>query len=337
MSDQILECSFSLLSEGRVYTGNHRKYVVENAREICYSPATREMIKNREALGYYGHGRRILAGRMNLSEVDVIKLPDGTSAMVSNIPSNVTTKFDISADGTVSHSQQILDSETGRIVAGLNASRVGGFSWACPGKDGGRTSTTKLTGFAGFDYVLQPGFNANRAYVLEAAQGDMLLESLAAVLKNDALAEQYAAGLRLSDQIDLERQLAILENAAFENEQKMLDLEEQKKHIEADLTKVVMESAENAKLAKETKERFEGALKLIATSAPYVIPEDVQHAMMEGDFDRAKVLFESAKRLNYDQLPLPGTKFNSVNIDLPPKMYEEPEPGTAAYGLTLKL
>lgn len=42
MSDapKLIECSFSLLDTGRRYTGRHRKYVIENAREICYSPAT---------------------------------------------------------------------------------------------------------------------------------------------------------------------------------------------------------------------------------------------------------------------------------------------------------
>ena len=29
-----IKCSFSLLDGGRKYTGNHRKYVIENAREI---------------------------------------------------------------------------------------------------------------------------------------------------------------------------------------------------------------------------------------------------------------------------------------------------------------
>ena len=170
-----------------------------------------------------------------------------------------------------------------------------------------------------------------------ATQGDLLLESVAAIVKDDKLAEQYVAGWRFSDQIDLENRLDILENALFEGEQKIFDMEEQKKNIETELTKAVLESTENANKVIATEERFESALKLIAASAPYVIPEDVQHAMMEGDFDRAKVLFESAKRLNYDQLPLPGTKFIPVNIDAPVNRYEEPEPGTAEYGLTLKL
>ena len=45
MPAQRLNCSFSLLDEGRQYTGNHRKYIIENAREICNSPATKEKIR----------------------------------------------------------------------------------------------------------------------------------------------------------------------------------------------------------------------------------------------------------------------------------------------------
>ena len=138
MPAQRLNCSFSLLDGGRQYTGNHRKYIIENAREICNSPATKEKIRLREALGFYGHGRRILAGKMNIGEVEAVTLPDGGKAIVSNIPSNVTVAFDVSPEGVVSHSQEVLDTETGKIVSTLHASRVGGFSWACPGVDGGR-------------------------------------------------------------------------------------------------------------------------------------------------------------------------------------------------------
>ena len=165
-----IKCSFSLLDEGRKYTGNHRKYVIENAREICYAPETREKIKLREALGYYGHGGRQIAGRMDLSEVQAVTLPGGTEQVITNIPSNVTVQFDIDKDGTVTHSQDVLDSDTGRIVQGLNKSHVGGFSWACPGEDGGATGKTKLTGFSGFDYVLNPGFAYNRGYVRRAPE-----------------------------------------------------------------------------------------------------------------------------------------------------------------------
>ena len=109
MPAQRLNCSFSLLDEGRQYTGNHRKYIIENAREICNSPATKEKIRLREALGFYGHGRRILAGKMNIGEVEAVTLPDGGKAIVSNIPSNVTVAFDVSPEGVVSHPQEVLD------------------------------------------------------------------------------------------------------------------------------------------------------------------------------------------------------------------------------------
>ena len=44
MPNDKIECSFSLLDSGRKYSGQHRKYLIENAREICYSPAVRERI-----------------------------------------------------------------------------------------------------------------------------------------------------------------------------------------------------------------------------------------------------------------------------------------------------
>lgn len=86
---QIIECSFSLLDTERKYTGTHRKYVISNARDICYAPKTREMIEKREALGFYGHMGRVLCGHPSLQvqELDVITLPNGTQAMVSHIPS----------------------------------------------------------------------------------------------------------------------------------------------------------------------------------------------------------------------------------------------------------
>ena len=69
----------------------------------------------------------------------------------------------------------------------LHASRVGGFSWACPGVDGGRGKPTRLSGFSGFDYVLNPGFSSNRGYILEGAadtagKEQMILECLAATV-----------------------------------------------------------------------------------------------------------------------------------------------------------
>ena len=38
-----------------------------------------------------------------------------------------------------------------------------------PGVNGGRGKPTRLSGFSGFDYVLNSGFSSNRGYILEGA------------------------------------------------------------------------------------------------------------------------------------------------------------------------
>lgn len=63
-----------------------------------------------------------LAGKMNIGEVEAVTLPDGGKAIVGNIPSNVTVAFDVSPEGVVSHSQEVLDTETGKLVSTLHAS-----------------------------------------------------------------------------------------------------------------------------------------------------------------------------------------------------------------------
>ena len=147
--------------------------------------------------------RSLEAVRMVIEEArkqaPAVTLPDGGKAIVSNIPSNVIVAFDVSPEGVVSHSQEVLDTETGKLVSTLHASRVGGFSWACPGVDGGRGKPTRLSGFSGFDYVLNPGFSSNQGYILEGAadtarQEQMILECLAATVKDDRKAEKYLAG-----------------------------------------------------------------------------------------------------------------------------------------------
>ncbi len=144
---------------------------------------------------------------MNLGEVEAVKLPDGGAAIVSNVPSNVPTAFDAAEDGTVTHTQEILNTEIGKIVNGLHGSRVGGFSWACPGTDGGKGGVSRLSGFAGFDYVLSPGFAHNREledqlFESEARQADLLSEREALT---KAMAETKAAHeSTLAEKVSLE-------------------------------------------------------------------------------------------------------------------------------------
>ena len=332
MSEKI-ECSFSLLDTKRKYTGQHRKYVIENARNICYSPITREKLEKREAYGFYGHGRRILCGKMDIQEVDVITLPDGGQAMVSNIPSNVTVKFEIDNNGTVSHIQEILDTETGKIVSSLNASKVGGFSWACPGKDGGAMTTTILTGFSGFDYVLAPGFSSNRGYILESARRDAILESVAAITGDDRKAEQLVAGWQLQDM-----DISSWEDAVFESRDAYFKLKEQNEDLIARLASYEKKSLASESEMANLKDSYRSTLMEFVEALPVFIPSSAMEFLMEGDFNRARGILESAKRIDFSQYPLSREK-GIVKKQARIKIRESDEPayGTTAYGFNLDL
>jgi len=258
-------------------------------------------------------------------------MPDGSKMVVSNIPSNVTTAFTIGDDGTVIHTQEILDTETGQIVAGLNKSKVGGFSWACPGRDGGAIGATRLTGFAGFDYVLNPGFAMNRGYVLESAgdepvDRDLILESLVESTKMDAkvvesLFDGWSAQVQLRA-IELEGRLEDAEMYESAVQAKMTDREVQFNNLDENHKAVVLA------LKKEKEDRI-ALIDFVVKTSPFFIPEAVQHAMMENDFDTARPIFESAKKVDFGQLPL--------GDNAPSKKEAEPnrQPSTAKVGWDL--
>jgi hypothetical protein len=302
---EIIKCKFNLFNEGRKYTGHHRNYILESAVRTCYAPETREGIKLREKLGYLGHGRRQLARKLALAEVEPVKLPDGTMIIVENVPSNVTVFFEVGKDGAVEHHQEILESEPGKVVAGLNASRVGGFSWACGGADGGPLGATTVTGFHGFDYVMNPGFSANRGYILEDADGngrDMILESICKAGVEDKKAEQYLNSWVASVQFraaDLEQRLE--EAAVFEDSLRET-AEKQASEIE-----ILKQTITGLSGSSEVRKRL--VLECAAKNV-VAVPDRVIDAMVsmsnEKDFFEIVSFFESAARCDINGLPLGG-------------------------------
>ena len=328
----IIKCNFNLLQEGRKYTGHHRNYILESAIKVCYAPETREGIRLREKLGYLGHGRREIARKLELSEVEPVKLPDGSTIIVENIPSNITTFFEVNKDGCVEHHQELLDTAPGKVVSGLNASKVGGFSWACGGVDGGALGATRITNFHGFDYVMNPGFAENRGYILENADGktrDMILESICKMGIEDKDADRYLNHWVASAQLhalDLEEQL---EQAAIYEDAMREELEGKGSQIEA-MQKTINDEA-NAKEARK---------KLVlecAGKSVIVVPDKVIDAMLsmsnEADFYEILGFFESAGRVNMRTLPLPGHD-TKERTTLPPQFRptDNAEYGRAAAG-----
>lgn len=188
--------TFNIFDHGRL--GHKRNYDIGNVKKVIESPETRELIAMREAYGYYGHGRRQLAGKNKIEEFEAVNTPNGIIT-VENIPALVTTALDIDDNGTVTHEQEFLPTNPGRAALALYESKVGGFSWAMGGRDGGKFGRSIISGYHGMDYVLEPGFAKNRGFdlgILESAtlaedEQDAVYESMVAAGMSEDVAKVY--------------------------------------------------------------------------------------------------------------------------------------------------
>jgi len=324
---QPIKCTFNLFQEGRTYTGHHRQYILENAIKVCYAPETREKIRLREALGYLGHGRRELAKKLTLAEVGAVKLPDGSFVITENVPSNVTTAFEVHKDGAVEHTQDILETDPGKIVSGLNESRVGGFSWACGGFDGGVGGKTNLTDFHGFDYVMNPGFAKNRGYILEsasAANSSFVLESIVKIggiseIEAEKWLKHWTATAIMENAILQDRltEQAILEDALRDQ------AEQQSKQIEQLTNKL--------KITEETEKKRCRMITETAQKSVVAVPAHILESMLalanEDDFYKLTAFFEAAGRMNMSGLPI-GNTHSRKNVPTHSRRREKPEYGS---------
>lgn len=332
MANEVVKIKFSLLDEGRKYTGHHRKYILESARTVCYAPETREGIQLREKFGFLGHGRRVLTGKLQLGETELVRLPNGQSILLENIPSNVTTFFEVSQNGDVEHHQELLlENEPGKTVFGLHKSRVGGFSWACGGADGGAMGATKINSFEGFDYVLNPGFSANRGYILESADAgtrDMILENIGKMGVKDP--EQRLESWISSVQFyaaELEEKIS--QAAIYES-----SLQEQ---IEKQSLDVDSLSGELARIQAEKDRGIQDRTRIItecASKSVVVMPERVKQALIsmatEDDFYEMVNFFEAAKMVNLNQYPVGAPNQHTISIS---PVRREPEYGSIEAGV----
>jgi hypothetical protein len=264
-----------------------------------------------------------MAGKIRIGEVEKVEMPDGSMAVVENVPSNVTTFFEIDKDGNVDHHQEILGTnQPGKIVSGLNQSKVGGFSWAMGGSDGGQHGATRVSSFEGFDYVMNPGFSANRGYVLESAGArDMILESICKTGIDDKVAEKYLENWAASAQvqaIELEEKLAsaeIFESALIEKSEAL--------------------AAENEAFKKQAEGR-QALITECAKNSTVVIPAGVADALIsmanEDDFNKLVGFFESAGHADLSRYPLPGVEREKIMVEKYP-VKRKPEYGQAAAGV----
>ena len=291
-----IQSTFNLFQHGRKYSGVQRNYILESAQKASLSPAVQERIELREAYGYLGHGRRQFARRMQLREFEPIKLPDGSTIIVENIPACVTVDLKVEDNGDINFTQEILDTDQGKAVTALFESKVGGWSWACDGKDGGALGATTVTDFFGFDYVLQPGYPSNRG-ILESAGGaskEAILESICEqgldAERADELVQQWVASTFLHNEELLNR----LENAAIYEDA-----------LRQDVARQLGEIGE----LSETLEKFENAeklrtrlLKRAAEKSVIAVPDEILEAVIspksEEDLQKVVGYFEGVSHVD---------------------------------------
>lgn len=231
---------FSLIDKIRRYTPqNQRNYLLRSVRETFADNETQERIKLGELYGYYGHGRRAAyyakTKRLDLPEF-VVVMVDGKPVTLENVPSNRTLDISVDDNGIVTHSQEILDTDPGGIVDGMERSRAGGWSWATGGDD---FSVSLVTSFHGMDYVVNPNYISldHKSLMMESAheRSDAICAGLVerGFSENQAVdIFQHFEKMRENSAMFESADSSLLESALMIEHGKRLELEERLKGVQ---------------------------------------------------------------------------------------------------------
>ncbi len=155
--------TYNVRERGRKHRGVERNFDLQSLAAVVNGPAVQEKVRNRDLQGYYGHWQRQTFG-MEPREGAVV---DGKVVRIE--PAIITTSLRAGTDGTIEHEAEFLDTAPGRTAKRLWGSRSGGFSSAISARQQPDGSDL-VTGFYGFDYVLEPNFAGNRGFALDGVQ-----------------------------------------------------------------------------------------------------------------------------------------------------------------------
>lgn len=153
--------TYNLLDTARTHTGQPRRLDIQAAIRLFNGPAIQEAVKNRDIVGYVGHGFREKYG------LDPKETVIEGGKQITLEPSNFTVSIRCLPDGTVEHEQEFLDTAAGRIAERLWDSKAYGFSSAIHAPE--RAGLRVPLGFFGMDFVKSPNYTKNRGYMLDSA------------------------------------------------------------------------------------------------------------------------------------------------------------------------
>lgn len=206
---------FSLFEDGRTLDANKRNYIIKSVQDTIASAKTQELLRLKESFGYYGHAPRQRANKLDIGETEVIMIK-GRPVVVENVPAARTIAISCSDDGIVTHTQEFLDSPTGKIALSLWESGAGGWSWATGGDDRAKGAIARA--YHGMDYVLQPNYISldHPAMMMESAGAEkMFLESLQSkgfdANEAESIADHIRSAVPAYDAVEHEQQIMFLE------------------------------------------------------------------------------------------------------------------------------
>lgn len=312
---------FSLFDTVRKFTDqNDRRYLISSLKELLNSPKTKEHQKLRELIGFLGHTKRMEYAKRNNNNIwlpeSTIMMIDGKALDVINIPANVNLDTSVSDDGIVTHTEQILDNDVGRVVDDLLKAKVGGWSWATRGSDG---AVSIPRDFAGFDYVYGENF--------------ISLDKQSLMLESSGNKEEQMLDLLVSQNVKKENALSIVQflmqdrdnNLMFENavivptqQMELIQLRTRKNELSAEITELtnkinaLNEKEKSAQLMLESTRTANERRKRVFDSLPVILDaDDIEKILNPKDDDdvaAAKLIFESVMNKNTSDLPLGNRK-----------------------------
>ena len=289
---------FSLFKKVRKGKQNNRKYMLEAVRSMINSPETKEGLRLGELYGYYGHSRRELAEKVDLPETAVVMVK-GKPVVLDNVPASRTIAISVDDDGIVTHTEEIFDTPTGRIVASMIDSRAGGWSWVTTGRDSPTISIP--TGYHGMDYVQQPNFISedHPAAMYESAE-DRENKITDALIKHD-FTEDDATGI-VKHYIEMShhemmfesiKRLEQLETAQLVAAGELLDKERQLKEKDTMLESLRSIESEAANKIAQRQIMFEKVLNKLPIFTNKRQREAFTNMETDEDFAIVDALFES--------------------------------------------
>lgn len=166
-SRKTAKITYSVKERGYQFNGANRDDVdIPSLVKLINSPKTQELVQSGNILGYYGHQVRELYG-LNPPETVYI---DGKQILIEPALKTIYLKAD--DDGTITHQQEFLTTDSGEQAYRLYKSNAGGFSTAiyAPYNSYGKR---EAQAFYGADIVFTPNYNTNRGNAMFDSLGVM--------------------------------------------------------------------------------------------------------------------------------------------------------------------